>query len=1030
MATIAAVITARDAATLLPEVIASVRDHVDEIVVGVDDRTVDETRVVARDLGAKVHDVSFMRDGVMDFAQARNQTMTTVEADWFIWIDTDDVLVATIPLAQLIADAEAARPGVETIWLPYLYSRDALGNVNIRQYRERVIRTAAAKPWIGRLHETCPTENGPRAIWAEANLDYDTARVYVDHKNRKLTEAGKWDRNFPILMKMVEEDPNDLRAVREVAEAYFAATQWAKAIEWYDTYLDRAASSPGTAVEERWISIIYKAKCERMLGRFIDAMRTADRAYLMCPQYADSCFELMYGYVAQGHWTKAIYWFNEGLERDRPDGIFGTSPFDYECAPYRIIHQAYYEVGDLPKAIECVEHARKYLPDDPDLVHSITGYVQLHMRNEAVAAQLRLIRYLCDNNEPLKARTLLQNLPAGAHEDYPEVAGAKALVDGRLAHMDNDRAYRSFYVNDENTTDPIPDLNEGHVHVRMAWILQRLQANGCKRILNVGLGSGFDSLLYAKAGIQVVGIDVDWKRVRDCNWAAVRMGMLALKDAPDYSEQATAYDEATHPHTTWTADCEQCGPVRQLPDIQPDSIVQFHFADAEKVSQKVRGLGPYDAVVMAELIEHVRDVDKIIEQAESLAPLVIITTPDGTAPQVPYPSHVRSYSQKELEQLVWTRGQLIESHFIAGQEDQIAVEYRPNVDINGRMPVVIFCGPGLEKWSPEQIDRDGLGGSETAVVYLSRELVARGFRVMVYAEAEGVWDGVFYRHHSRFVPENPVGIFIAWRNPTLVDLSLNADRKLLWFHDVDAGEQLTEERAAKFDGLMVLSEFHRRHLQKKYPFIPEDKYTIIGNGIDPSRFAGSEERDPNRFVYVSSPDRGLERLLVMWPFIEQEYPEAALAIFYGWENYDRLGRDPGFKAFVLDKANQPGVEWHGRIGQRELARELMRSGGLVYPGPHPFEETFCISVIEAQAAGCVPVTRDNGALPETNAYGTCLSNAYATVLDYAKAMRESAEMSAGNRAEMAAWAQTHTWAAVAERFLAYVRATYPHEVAA
>src|SRR4029079_10191815 len=117
--------------------------------------------------------------------------------------------------------------------------------------------------------------SGPKAIWAEANLDYDRAREWIDHKNRKLTEAGKWERNFPILMKMVEEDPNDLRAIREVAEAYFAATQWDAAIEWYDKYLERAASSAGTALEEKWISVIYKAKAERMSGRFVDAMRSA-----------------------------------------------------------------------------------------------------------------------------------------------------------------------------------------------------------------------------------------------------------------------------------------------------------------------------------------------------------------------------------------------------------------------------------------------------------------------------------------------------------------------------------------------------------------------------------------------------------------------------------------------------------------------------------------------------------------------------------------------------------------------------------
>jgi glycosyltransferase involved in cell wall biosynthesis/tetratricopeptide (TPR) repeat protein len=1028
--TLAAVITARDAEPILPDLLESIKDQVDEIVVGVDDRTVDRTREVAAQFGARVFDVSLVRDGVMDFAQGRNQTLekAALTTDFFVWLDTDDVVVGNVPLKTIIADAIAARPEVESIWLPYIYSRDQYGKPLIRQYRERIIRVSANPAWKARLHETCHTTGGPKQIWAEANLDYDKARVYVDHKNRNLTEAGKWDRNFPILMKMVEEDPNDYRAVREVAEAYFAATQWADSIEWYDRYLDLTQNDTGTPLEERWLAVIYKAKAQRMTGNVRESMRTADRAHLMCPQYADSYFELMYGYVLEGHWPKAIYWFEEGLKRGRPDGIFGTSPFDYEGAPYRAIHTAFYESGDLAKAIECVDQAMKFLPDDADLQHAWRGYTNQWQRKVAVDSALQVVRHLIDANEPLKAEAVMASLPAGASEDFPEVGPMRAEVNARLAHMRDARNYRAFYEAEKNEVDPVPDVLAGKTYGRMVWLVDRLKANKVKSVLSIGVGSGFDALLFAHNGIRTVAIDVDHWRVKDGNFAAVRAGFMGLMDAPEHTEV-----KEEHEHVLWEAGCEKCGPVLQIPDMNPESMVQFHVGDAERISQKIRDLGPFDAVVMAELLEHVRDVDKVIEQAETIAPLVIITTPDGTAPQTPYPSHVRSWSQKELESLFWKRGQLIESHYLIHDPDQLAIEYRPAVDVSERMPIVIFCGPGLEKWSPEQIDRDGLGGSETAVVYVAKELVAQGFRVMVYAEAEGIWDGVYYRHHSKFVPENPIGLFIAWRNPTLIDLPIAAEKKFLWLHDVDSGDHLTPERAAKFDGLLILSEWHQGHLSEKYPFIPDEKYVIIGNGIDPDRFAIYSDsaidsaRDVNRFVYVSSPDRGLERALVFWPFIRKAYPEATLHVYYGWENYDRLGRDPSFKNWILDRAKQDGVSWYGRIGQRQLARELMKSGGLFYPGPHPFEETFCISALEAQAAGCVPVTRDNGALPEVNSLGYTLDTLYATVNDYTAALADSSQWTDEQREAMAAWAKTQTWGRVVERFLNYARSLFKEE---
>lgn len=1051
MTSLAAVLTVHDAETLLPEVVASIRDHVDEIVVGIDvDHTQDRTREVAESLGCRVTDVHIMRDGERDFAQARNQTWafareTFPNIEWFVWIDKDDVLVASVPLKQLIAEAQAVRPNVEQIWLPYLYSRDANGNPNIRHYRERIIKASANPVWRARLHETCWTDRSPIEIWSEAGLDYDKARVWVDHKNRRETEAGKWERNFPILMRMVDEDPNDLRAVREVGEAYFAATQWAKAVEWYDRYLERTAGSAGTPLEERWLVVVYKAKAERMQGRILDALRTADRAFNMCPWFADACYELMYNYVAQGAWTKALYWFDEGRERRRPDGIFPTSPSDYEGMPNRFIHEAYAAVGDLPKAVECVEKALAFWPDDPDLNAALVRYAHLHNRRSVIESALQNARFLLSTNEPLKARSVLDNLPAGAAEDHAGINTLREDIASRLAHLGGLTQMRQLAM-----SQPLPE-DDGPTPVA-EWLRRVLPG----RTLWFGIDRPSDVLAQK---VPVVGADIDPRKQARANRAAVEAGHLTLSDAPRYTAQKVAghprhgadcyvvrgedglpatetIDDVTtfvhgdtltcgmglHEHIEWEEGCDLCGPVERLPVVstvaylRPELPFQFFVGDIERPYDILRDLGPYDAIVLNGVLEQAIDVERALASAESLAPLVVILASDGTAPTEERPGVVRAWSQKELEQLVWKRGQLVESNF--------GIAYRHGVDLSGRMPVVIYCGPGLEPWTPDQIDREGLGGSETAVVHLAKELVARGFRVMVYAEAEGVWDGVYYRHHSRFVPENPVGLFIAWRNPMLVDQPLAAERKVLWMHDVDSGDALTEERAQKFDGVLVLSEWHKRHMRERYPFIPEDKFTIIGNGIDPARFDGSEERDPNRFLYVSSPDRGLERALVMWPFIRKALPEAVLHVYYGWENYDRLGRDPAFKFWCLDKAKQEGVEWHGRIGQRELAREMMRSGGLFYPGPHGFEETYCISVLEAQAAGCVPVTRDNGALPETNCNGILLSTRYATVNDYIAGLRETASF---DREAMASWAKTQTWGAVCDRLLAFIRASYTRE---
>ena len=105
----------------------------------------------------------------------------------------------------------------------------------------------------------------------------------------------------------------------------------------------------------------------------------------------------------------------------------------------------------------------------------------------------------------------------------------------------------------------------------------------------------------------------------------------------------------------------------------------------------------------------------------------------------------------------------------------------------------------------------------------------------------------------------------------------------------------------------------------------------------------------------------------MWPLIKAKLPDAQLKIFYGWEYFDStlfMAEQRKFKQNILLLLKQDGVEWCGRVGQEQLARELLQSDIMLYP-PHPFRETYGIAFLEAQAAGVLIFYRKNGALGET-----------------------------------------------------------------
>ncbi len=140
--------------------------------------------------------------------------------------------------------------------------------------------------------------------------------------------------------------------------------------------------------------------------------------------------------------------------------------------------------------------------------------------------------------------------------------------------------------------------------------------------------------------------------------------------------------------------------------------------------------------------------------------------------------------------------------------------------------ITIFCGPGFEQWSPKSIE-GGLGGSEEAVVYLSRELTKLGWKVTVYADPggeAGEYDGVKYEPYFNFNPNDKFNIFISWRR--MLDMP-NAKKKYVWLHDVSPATDFTPERLVQVDKVIVLSDFHR----SCFPNIPDNKIMISSNGV-------------------------------------------------------------------------------------------------------------------------------------------------------------------------------------------------------
>jgi glycosyltransferase involved in cell wall biosynthesis len=139
-----------------------------------------------------------------------------------------------------------------------------------------------------------------------------------------------------------------------------------------------------------------------------------------------------------------------------------------------------------------------------------------------------------------------------------------------------------------------------------------------------------------------------------------------------------------------------------------------------------------------------------------------------------------------------------------------------------------FGGPFIEHWDAHNLEK-GIGGSETAVIELSKEWSKLGFKVTVYGDPEkkGTDDfGINWLPWYYFNPKDSFNIFIQWRGWEL-GKSIKCNKFYVDLHDVVNNANLKDEDVLGIDKVFFKSKCHRALLTK----LPQDKVMVVGNGI-------------------------------------------------------------------------------------------------------------------------------------------------------------------------------------------------------
>lgn len=285
--------------------------------------------------------------------------------------------------------------------------------------------------------------------------------------------------------------------------------------------------------------------------------------------------------------------------------------------------------------------------------------------------------------------------------------------------------------------------------------------------------------------------------------------------------------------------------------------------------------------------------------------------------------------------------------------------------------IAYYCGETNHEWNPDLFKTKGFGGSEEAVINLSREWVKEGYNVTVFnscGNSEIVRDGVTYKPYWMFNAKDKYDHLIIWRYPKILDHNINATNIYVDLHDVIPKGEFTEKRLNKIKKVMVKTKFHR----SLFPNIPDNKISVVPNGLDVSMFNNQDiKRNPYLLVNTSSPDRSMDVLPKLFRMVKERVPQAELKWAYGWETFDASFKNDKkmmeWRHRIQKDCDDVGIISLGKIPQAECAKLYLE--GSIFAYPSEFAEIDCISVKKAQVAGCVPITTDFGALEESNIYG-------------------------------------------------------------
>ena len=173
-----------------------------------------------------------------------------------------------------------------------------------------------------------------------------------------------------------------------------------------------------------------------------------------------------------------------------------------------------------------------------------------------------------------------------------------------------------------------------------------------------------------------------------------------------------------------------------------------------------------------------------------------------------------------------------------------------------------------------------------------------------------------------------------------------------------------KEQIKQYDYYVFNSNWNHEQFRKAFD-IPLHKCSVIKNGIPEIKLRDPDKkREKIKLIYHPTPWRGLSVLLGAMQLVKN--PNIELDVYSSTKVYGsdfEKDNDNQYKELYDQAKALPNVNYIGYKSNQYILDNLHTYDAFVYP--NIWEETFCISALEALACGLYVATTNNGALYET-----------------------------------------------------------------